>query len=107
MSFIRVRWKHSIRTEPVLLYSELDCNRFEVRKVEVWADGRCGYADAREEMGGSKLGLAPVPSTTEVAKQQEFEPAEITSDEFEAVWSNRKNRPRDMISLGDDEEAKV
>jgi hypothetical protein len=42
---------------PVVLYSELDDNRFEVRKVEVFRDGRLGYADAVRSSGGTGLGL--------------------------------------------------
>jgi len=105
MSFIRVHWKHSIPSEPVLLYSELDKNRFEIRKLEIWADGHCGYADSNEEFGDTRLGAVTTPPLSEIAKQREFEPSEIVGQEFESVWARRKSSLRDMILLNDDKEA--
>jgi hypothetical protein len=56
-------------------------------KVEMFRDGRMGYADAVTEFGGSALGLASVPSLAEVAADPHFEPAEITRLEFESILS--------------------
>jgi hypothetical protein len=85
MDYIKVKWKHDFKEEPVLLYSELNGDRWEVRKVEVFPDGSYGYAgDGREHR--SRLGLVPVPSLTEIARDPEFEPYQISKQEFEAVW---------------------
>jgi hypothetical protein len=70
----------------------LDEQRFEVRKVEVFRNERCGYATADEEVGGTGLGVVAVPELAEIAKDPEFEPAEITKDEFEQVWKRRKSQ---------------
>src|SRR5258705_13531981 len=43
MQYIRVRWKHALPDEPVELLSELDSESWEVRKVEVFRDGRLGF----------------------------------------------------------------
>ncbi len=48
MKYIKVKWLHSHPDEPVLLYSELDKDRWETRKVEVFADGRIGFAKRRK-----------------------------------------------------------
>lgn len=69
-----------------MLYSELDDNRFEVRKVEVFRDGHLGYADAERSSGGTGLGLVATPSLEEIAQDPQFEPVEIEQAEFEAVW---------------------
>lgn len=94
MTYIRVRWLHNHPETPVLLYSELDEQRFELRKVEVYGDGRCGYADQLEEVGGSGLGTVPVPGLSEIASDPEFEPAEIEQAEFERIWTERQRLRR-------------
>jgi len=45
MTYIRVRWIHTFPDEPVLLFSEIDGQRWEARKVDFFSDGRLGYAD--------------------------------------------------------------
>jgi hypothetical protein len=65
----------------------LDDQRWEVRKVEVFREGRMGYADAEREFGGAGLGLVPMPLLAEIAADPQFEPVEITRLEFESVWS--------------------
>lgn len=89
MKYILVKWMHHFDNEPVLLYSELDDSRFETRKIEVFPDGKKGYASETEEFGSTRLGTEPVPSVSEIAKDPEFDPKEITQDEFEKVWSDR------------------
>ena len=85
-TFIRVGWKHSNPEHPISLYSEIDEERWEVRKVDLFADGRLGYASARGTFGNTLLGDHPVPSVVELASNPEFEPAEISRTEFEVVW---------------------
>ena len=85
--YILVRWIHSFADEPVLLYSELYEQRFERRKVHVFHDGHMEYADADTESDSTGLGLVPTPELCEIAADPEFEPTEITKDEFEKVWS--------------------
>ena len=71
---------------PILLYSELDDERWEVRKVEVFSDGSFGYANRATSRGTTFLGLEPIPTLSEIAANPEFEPVAITKDEFEAIW---------------------
>ena len=70
-----------------MLYSELDDQRWERRKVEMFRNGRMGYADAEREFGGSALGLEPVPPLAEIVMDSQFEPVETTMLEFEQVWN--------------------
>lgn len=86
MTFIKVRWLHSLPTEPVELYSELDASRWELRKVEVFADGAITYADQTQQTGTTGLGLVPPPPLLEIAKNPAFVPIEIDNTEFERVW---------------------
>jgi hypothetical protein len=89
MNYIRVQWLHENPDEPVWLLSELDEERWETRKVEIFANGSKGYAAKDEESGGTFLGLAPVPPIDEIAADPEFVPEEITKEQFEAAWSAR------------------
>jgi hypothetical protein len=73
----------------VLLFSELEDDRWETRKVEVFSDGHCGYADRNEEHAGTGLSIEPIPSLVEIAAQPQFEPYEISREEFELVWARR------------------
>jgi hypothetical protein len=93
MSYLRVGWKHQHRDEPVLLYSELDAQHWEVRKVEVFRNGRFGYASRDEAHGGTRLGLVPVPPLEVIAADPDFDSAEITQDEFEQIWAQRERKP--------------
>jgi hypothetical protein len=87
MTYFKCKWNHTFPDEPIMLYSELDDQRWEVRKVEVFRDGRMGFADGEREFGGSGLGLVPTPPLAEIAADPEFEPVEIAQLEFESVWS--------------------
>ena len=91
MNYICVKWIHSCPDDPVWLYSEIDSNRWEIRKVEIFADGRYGYASAAESGGETRLGECPVPPLTEIAADPQFEPAEITKEKFEEMWQRRKS----------------
>jgi len=44
LSYLKVRWLHDDPAYPVLLLSELDERRYEVRKAEIYADGRIDIA---------------------------------------------------------------
>ncbi len=93
--YIAVLWRHSLPEEPVELFSELDDARWERRKIEVYRDGHSGYADGTESSGSTGLGVVPIPSLEEIAADPQFTPREITRDEFEALWRNRKNNDRE------------
>jgi hypothetical protein len=86
MRYIHVTWFHDHLDEPMELYSELDDEAREVRKVEVFGDGNLGFADALESSNSTRLGLEPVPPLKEIALDAQFRPEEIAKDEFERLW---------------------
>ena len=92
-SYIRVRWFHSSPDDPVELWSELDADREEVRKVEIWTDGRVGYASSEGETGGTRLGKVAVPPLNEIDLDAQFQTEAITKADFEMCWIDalRKN----------------
>lgn len=86
MEYLKVRWIHDSLSDPVLLMSELDSDRYEVRKVEVYADGRMGFASADRESSGTILGEKPIPPVTEIASDPQFIVEEFDRDSFEHAW---------------------
>ena len=95
-SFIKVLWQHRFPSEPVELWMELNGHRDEVRKLEIWSDGRIGYAVSGTEVGGTRLSEKPIPPLAEIAADLAFEPHEISRFAFEKSWdenvSSQANR---------------
>lgn len=85
-SYFACQWIGAGPGYPVHLYSELDADRWEVRKVDVFPDGSMGFADELREHRGTFLGTAPVPAIEEIAQDPQFLPRQIDKDEFERVW---------------------
>ena len=98
MTYLHVVWSGAGKSDPVDLYAELDAERFEVRKVEVFRDGRVGRAGRGASSRSTRLGELPVPSTAEIASDPQFEPREITREQFEAAW--RGGRVREPATAG-------
>ena len=92
MPFIAVRWSHSDRQYPVELFSELDAERNELRKVEIFADGRAQFADETAHTGDTALGIVPIPSLEEIAADPQFAPRVVTAEEFRVVWTAAQDK---------------
>lgn len=87
VTHLKVRWHHQDHNDPVLLFSELGSDRYEVRKVDVFADGRMAYAREGEEVGDCILGEEATPPASEIFADAEFEVLDVDAVEFEHVWS--------------------
>ena len=88
MKYIRVKWTHAFPDEPVWLYSEIDDERWESRKVDIFPDGHLERADNQREIGSTFLSVEPIPELGEINAQDEFEAVEIDGREFEQVWAS-------------------
>ncbi|WP_225828753.1 DUF6881 domain-containing protein [Streptomyces naphthomycinicus] len=86
MRYLKVLWSHDLSEEPVELYSELDDAGYEIRKVEIYRDGRRDFADGESSSGATMLGEGPLPSLEEIAEQEEFSPSLIEVADFERIW---------------------
>ena len=92
--YIKVEWLHELRGEPVMLYSQLDHERNETGKVEVFEDGHMEWADLSRESGTTGLSEEPIPVLAEIGADSQFVPHEISAEEFEAVWAAAQNPGR-------------
>ena len=88
MTYVKVCWKHTSDDQPVEMFSELDADRNERRKVEVFRSGALSYAGPAGTTGDSILGDMPVPSLEEIALDPEFQPVVIDQATFERVWQS-------------------
>ena len=86
MKYIKVRRLHASPDDPVLLYSELDAELWEIRKIEVYADGSMVRVDRDEPSGDTMLSNEPLPTLKEITADPAFKLADISADEFETVW---------------------
>ncbi len=86
MRYIDVGWLHDDDTEPVRLLSEIDADGYEVRKIEIYRDGRAEYADAERSTGNAILGEREVPADNEIAADGQFRLNPTTGDQFERAW---------------------
>lgn len=84
-SYVKVEWHHQHPDEPVWLYSEV-VNSREVRKVEIYRDGRMDHADEGHAKGSTILSESLMPDIDEIAADPQFSPQTITLEEFEWAW---------------------
>ena len=89
----RVVWGHDHPDEPVVLYSEVADDGTEVRKVDVFADGRMARAGPSEESGTTRLSEARIPSIDDINASADFVAETISASEFEELW-RRTERPK-------------
>ncbi|GIH19457.1 DUF6881 domain-containing protein [Rugosimonospora africana] len=94
MKYIKVLWHHDCPEDPIELYSEVGDDGWEVRKIELYRDGRYGRASSEGSTASTGLSDERVPDISEIAALEEFTPNEISAAEFEAVWQNAQRGPR-------------
>ncbi|MBB0245284.1 hypothetical protein FNQ90_14530 [Streptomyces alkaliphilus] len=90
MRYVKVSWSHDFPDEPVLYLSELGEDGYEVRKVQVYRDGRCEWADETFETATVGLSEIPFPPLVDISSQPEFTAELITSEEFERAWEGAR-----------------
>ena len=91
MKYVRLKWNHTNPDEPVWIFSELDPDGKEVRKIECFRNGFCDIATASGSSGSAALMTLPLPDLSVLAhRDPEFIPLEITQEEFEEVWVKRR-----------------
>lgn len=88
MEYIDVTWLHQSQDDPIRLVSELDADRHEVRKLEIFRNGTVGFASQLKHSPGTQLGYGgPIPSLDEINQGVEFHAAAISAGEFEKLWA--------------------
>lgn len=91
MQYIDALWRHESATDPVRLVSEIDAERWEVRKLEFFANGEIGVACEHFSNGSTRLGEMEVPSLEQINSEPEFSAKYIEKTEFDELWSRYAN----------------
>jgi hypothetical protein len=86
MRYLRLTWRHQLPDEPVLLYNECNASGWEVRKVDVYRDGRTDRASSSGGEGTTFISSEPIPTVAEINADPQFEAVEIGAEEFERIW---------------------
>lgn len=86
LTYIKVHWKHNFSDEPILLFSELDDSRNEIRKVEIYRDDLMGYACEDISRNGTFLSECELPELSVINENTQFEGIEIDKEQFEKMW---------------------
>ncbi|MBA3425457.1 MAG: DUF6881 domain-containing protein [Rubrobacteraceae bacterium] len=83
-TYERYKWIHDFEDEPYLFYEELDDERYAIRRIEIFKDGKIVRA-GEEDLERDPMALPdqPVPTVEETNAQEEFQAQEITTQEFE------------------------
>ncbi|MDU9049731.1 MAG: hypothetical protein Q3M30_12860 [Candidatus Electrothrix sp. Rat3] len=86
MEYLRVKWQHHHPDEPIVIYSEINQDRWEVRKVEVFQDGTSTYASPLYHTGDTWLAESQLPEMEEINTDSQFKAECIARHDFERIW---------------------
>ncbi|BBI33577.1 DUF6881 domain-containing protein [Cohnella abietis] len=89
MEYLRCKWIHDLVNEPTIIILEIDENRFETRKIEIFRDGKFGIAAPNLEYMNTRLGEVPLPEMEEIARDEQFKVQIISSQEFNEIWRDK------------------
>lgn len=90
MEYVLIEWHQRDPGEPIVFASELDAQRYEHRKIELYPDGRLDWAGQHRSTGTTWCGELPMPTLSEIAALDEFAPRAITATEFELMWQRAR-----------------
>lgn len=85
-TYVKVRWHHDDDADPIVLFHEIGEGQRELRRVELFEDGRLLRSDKVEPDAPVSLSVEPLPSIDEIRTQLQFSVVEIDAAGFNAVW---------------------
>ncbi|WP_344101870.1 DUF6881 domain-containing protein [Nocardiopsis rhodophaea] len=91
MRYVRVKWEHDFEDDPVVYLSELGEDGYELRKVQIYRDGRTEWADETRETETVGLSEIAFPSNEEISSSPGFCARDISREEFERFWREAKS----------------
>lgn len=87
MEYVKYYWKYIDDETPILIFAELDDERYSTRQVSVFLDRHI------EIMGDKEVYVSeePYPSNEEINNMGEFKIFNISKFEFERIWASYPN----------------
>ncbi|WP_405924584.1 DUF6881 domain-containing protein [Streptomyces sp. NBC_00035] len=89
MYYLKVLWDHNFEDQPSAIYSEIDAEGWEVRKVEIFRDGHSTFADRMGSTGNTILGEKEI-DIRKVQSSDGLTFTEISHQSFEQIWKSLK-----------------
>ncbi len=90
-TYVGLEWIHDHGDEPRFIYSELDDERYETRKIAVFKDGRMvKVSEDHPECGSTVLAVLPIPSIeeTNAITEEKGHAEKISVAEFADLWKS-------------------
>lgn len=87
MYYLKGTYTEKFSEEVAQQFCEIGSDLYAQRSVEIFRDGRIGYADVTVSLNGTILPEGKFPSENEIwSSEGEFISCIITREEFEEVW---------------------
>ncbi|MFE3442186.1 DUF6881 domain-containing protein [Nocardia sp. NPDC059180] len=84
--YIRIDRSDDSTTGPVTIFSEIDEDGYENRRVEVFRDGSSDFAGGLMEGETTILNDEPIPTVSEISQRPGVTAIEITLEDFQRAW---------------------
>lgn len=94
MEYVKYYWEYIDEETPVLIFAELDEERYSTRQADVFSDRHIEILGDKEEY----VSEAPYPSNDEINDMGEFKIFNISKSEFEHVWNSYPNKYEGMLA---------
>lgn len=93
LEYLMMDWKHDKKKYPVKIYVEIDDQRYETRKIEVFLEGKIGFAFldvefCEAEGGDTGLGDQKMPELQKLLSRNDtvLKTTIISKEDFELLW---------------------
>lgn len=87
MKYVHIKWNHELLDAPTDVYAELDGNRMEVRKIEIYNDHNIGFAmEGGRSSGNTSLRPTPVPLVSVLNQDPKAMARDMDWHEFDDLW---------------------
>jgi len=87
MNYVQLKWHHTYPDEFIEIYAELDAEGWEIRRVEIFRDGKMTFASEVQSSENCWLAETPWPDDmAEINQDPQFEARLINQAQFEQVW---------------------
>jgi hypothetical protein len=86
MKYVHIQWNHELPDAPTDVYSELDADRMEVRKIEMFNNQSIGFAEAGRSTENTSLRPTPLPYVSVLNQDPKAMARDLDWHEFDDLW---------------------
>lgn len=101
MEYVLAEWDHDLDDEPYMVYSELDGERRETRKVEFFRNGIC-FSYGAERGNEGALAAEPFPEdlrTITGGEEGACVVRAVSRQLFQEIWNQAQERPDGFMGM--------